>query len=585
MSNIPELKNIKTIVGNNGNYFVTGNDDVINVDTSAGGLTLIIPNIANSKLQQFYKSIYINDIGNNASVNNIRVVTIGIDTINGSPYIDIDINNASVILELTGLTTWLADFGTATSPANADEKVKVSSTDALPEFLQNKLVAGSGINFNVLNLLGVEKIQVSSTGGSSDINYSNVLFVDPIFGNDLTALAGRFDRPFLSITAATTMAAAMGGSLNTRNLIYIRKGTYGGNVNLTAWTDFYCEAGVVFVGGGNVRDQGIAVISNFFGYAKFRKITQALFITGNSTVNFEFDTIDNTFGQALRIEPPAGGECNINIVGNSIFSTTGGVGYAIALRRKCNVTLNIKNFIRAYHSLIDIRDNYDGITVVNCPKLILDENNFFGGNFKQCVIMYGATANGRITINGDLINRMPSFLGGIAGMITNWSSTNGTIELNGNIYAGKTYGLFGSGNQLAGKSIINGSIYSEIQAIFCSSVGSYYVRNGVINKTDPIVGSTIALNQNAKLFISNSFINNEQPDGDLINVINVTNILNLYNVCGESSGLNGFAITSANVVVVKLHNFRSNKPLSINISDALSPTGFIFDPLVTIPKF
>ena len=139
--------------------------------------------------------------------------------------------------------------------------------------------------FQLIEFLSTNTANFSSASGGSDaiseINYSNVLFVDPFHGNNSTALAGRFDLPFQSISAATTMAAAMGGSISTRVLIYIRRGIYTTNVQLTNWVDFYCEPGVVFNGSGSIRDSGVAVTSNFYGFAKFTQRNQTtLFITG-----------------------------------------------------------------------------------------------------------------------------------------------------------------------------------------------------------------------------------------------------------------------------------------------------------------
>lgn len=421
---------------------------------------------------------------------------------------------------------------------------------------------------------------------SSSVNYSNVLFVDPVFGNNATALAGRFDKPYQTISQATTIAASMGGSLSQRILIYIRKGTYATNVNLTNWVDFYCEPGVVFQGGGSIRDFGTAVISNFYGYAKFvAKTALVMHIQGSSTVNFQFDYIDNSSNSCLRFEPPIGGQCDVQVEGNKIFGTTNGVGYAIAIRRKANVTMNIKSWVRAYHSIFDIRDNYDGQLVVTCPRIILDAGNLYGGNFKQAVICYSSTANARMIFNADFINEMPAFAGGIAGMITNWSATNGIIEVNGDVYGGETYGIYASGNQVPGRIAVTGNVFSNIQPIWVSSNNSCYVRQGVVSKPSVIAGSPIAMNQSAKLFLDDVKIYNAQVDGDLINVIDSTNEVNLYNVIGQSEGLLGLAVTSANPVTIKSHGSRFNKPLGGTITDALVPSGFINDPLVVVPKF
>jgi hypothetical protein len=69
-------------------YILSGDDDMINVDTSSGGLTTIyLPNITQNGLALNGKTYIINDVSNNASVGNINIVCIGGDTINNFPAI------------------------------------------------------------------------------------------------------------------------------------------------------------------------------------------------------------------------------------------------------------------------------------------------------------------------------------------------------------------------------------------------------------------------------------------------------------------------------------------------------------------
>jgi len=59
----------------------------------------------------------------------------------------------------------------------------------------------------------------------SPVPYSNVCFVDRVNGNDGTGVINILDRPFLTISAARTAAAALTGISSTnRALVYIRRG-------------------------------------------------------------------------------------------------------------------------------------------------------------------------------------------------------------------------------------------------------------------------------------------------------------------------------------------------------------------------
>ena len=48
-----------------------------------------------------------------------------------------------------------------------DERVKISATDLLASYLNSKLVAGSGITFDVINPGGTEQLRINATGGGS----------------------------------------------------------------------------------------------------------------------------------------------------------------------------------------------------------------------------------------------------------------------------------------------------------------------------------------------------------------------------------------------------------------------------------
>lgn len=430
-----------------------------------------------------------------------------------------------------------------------------------------------------------ETIYTVSTAGSSAINYSNVLFVDPVFGNDGTGLPGRFDLPYLTVRQAAITAGNLPSSATSRILVYVRKGLYQSNILLKNNVDFYCEPGVVFQFYG-ATDQGVSVNSNVLGYAKFQDgFSPSLWITGGSNVRFQFDSIRQTYSNAVYCQPPTGIEANVVIEGRSIYCGTIGVGYAVAFRGITNATMNISEYIKAPHSVIDIRLNYAAKLVINTPKIILENTNYYGGNFKHAFICYSSTADARMTINADLINEGTSYLGGISGMVANWSSTSGIVEVNGNIYAGETVGLYCSGNQVAGRMVVNGSIFSNIQPVYVASENSCYVKNGVVSKPSTFAANTVRTIQNAKLFMSNVQLYNAAPDIHLIKLDSTTSQLYLYDVVGEATGATALSIDAVAPVNIQAHGSRFNKDKGVNVTDALTPSGFIFDPVLVVPKF
>lgn len=334
MSDTPNLKNIKNIVGDGGQYLITGNDDVLNVDTTADGIRLVLPNIQNSKLQQFYKSIYVNDTGNNASVNIIRISTLGGDTINGSPFVDIDVNGGSVVIELTGLKTWVANFGTTSSPIVADEKVKVSGSDALAEFLKNKLVAGSGINLNILSVLGVEQIQIEATGGGggNDVIIGNTLFVAEN-GDDLLATPNNWAKPYRSVYAASLAA-------DTNDTIYVFAGTYN---ETNSWCldrrKYYLELGarVVTTGVPAMSDGGTNDTYQIYGQGVIQSDVNVIDISSPLTV---------LYLQCQQLRSTGTGIANISgsfYLDCQIIAVTSGYGFFFN-GATCNGTLLFNRF-------------------------------------------------------------------------------------------------------------------------------------------------------------------------------------------------------------------------------------------------
>ena len=107
MSETPNLKNVRYVTA--GTYVVQGQDDVINCDTTAGIVTLILPNILNSGFDLNYKNLFINDIGGVSETNNIIIQATG-DSINNSASVLIKENGGSTKLSASGQSSWIGLF-------------------------------------------------------------------------------------------------------------------------------------------------------------------------------------------------------------------------------------------------------------------------------------------------------------------------------------------------------------------------------------------------------------------------------------------------------------------------------------------
>lgn len=91
-----------------GTYIVRDNDDVINCDTTNGGIDLQLQNITQSGLLLNLRTVFVNDIGGKSATSNITIHTTGKDTVNGSSSVAISVNNGQLSFDVAGNTEWIA---------------------------------------------------------------------------------------------------------------------------------------------------------------------------------------------------------------------------------------------------------------------------------------------------------------------------------------------------------------------------------------------------------------------------------------------------------------------------------------------
>lgn len=111
MSEISNTKNIKRLTTPI-NYMLGSEDDVLDIDTTGGVANIYLPNILKSGLLLVRKRIYINDVGNNASVNNINVITLDGDKINNGASLQLSDNGISAEIVITNRTEYIANLST-----------------------------------------------------------------------------------------------------------------------------------------------------------------------------------------------------------------------------------------------------------------------------------------------------------------------------------------------------------------------------------------------------------------------------------------------------------------------------------------
>ena len=435
--------------------------------------------------------------------------------------------------------------------------------------------------------LGTPASPLASVGGASTVNYSNVIFVDPIYGNDTTGIAGNFNKPFLTPYAAALAANAITRTVTNRVLVWIRKGEYfGGGFNPYTNLDVYCEPGVVFTGSFilNNNNTGSPTNFNLYGYAKWvLNQSQYLFVWNYaSTVYIQGDSIVNTGAIGISYNVTSG-TSNVTYDFNSMESTqTAGTGFAFSWRNNCNATVNVKNYIKSPHTHHDVRASHSGIVNVNCPNNILTATNVYGGSFKQIVYVSSALSTSIITIKGNLINEGVSYLGGLESMVL-CTSGNPLITINGNITTPAGIGVSGRSSEII---VVNGNVTAGIYvANQLTGAGESYFNGGVYqnNTQSPV----FLLSASKKLFIRDASIYNGVDVTSGVDVLSNTSSLYMYNCISNrlTNSLGYLVYGGVAGVIVQLHNVRSGGGLHPNVTDQLSPTGLIVDPLLIVPKY
>jgi hypothetical protein len=485
-------------------------------------------------------------------------------------------------------------FALYQAPAVDGTTVTGDGTGGNPLVASFQSPAVDGVTITGDGTPGNPLVAVSSGGGA--VNYGHVFFVDATNGNDSTAAAGNFTKPYLWIYNAMNAAAAASPTSTNRALVYVRAGYYAdlGGSNIMAlrnYVDIYMEPGVV-LDNGTIDDYSNGVECKIFGKAVFSNMVyanSAFRSTGPSNIYFEFDSM-RCIGAAIEI----GSSANVTIDGRYIYSQTLGKGFGLTLRSSGTMILNISESINAWHQTILFK-YFGGKCVINCPKITIQTGSYYGNNYKQVVQCADFNSGGECTINGNLVNEDTyGYWGGISGMIGRWTGTdNMTLRLNGKITAGDYWAYYALANTSLSKTIINGDITTNHLIGYASNSSQVIVRNAHLINTKsysaatayPVVsmgGSSVVYFENCTAYgfgAVTGFTNKDTAGCTLV----VTNMM-----YSNADGLGYFVVNTASgtpVNNVRLNNVRSKVPNDTNITDLLSPTGFIADANTLTPNF
>lgn len=477
--------------------------------------------------------------------------------------------NIDVVLAVIG-NTYTYTVGTISNPQF--DEVSFSS-DGTKLNSMSGLVVGP----NVTETIDVNGF-VTYTIGSSDINYAKVAFVDVTNGDNSTAVLGVFTKPFATINAATAAASSAGFSDTQRGLIYIRQGQYStGSANMSyQFIDYYCEPGVVFTGGTMWLFVSNA---NLYGHATF---------VGNSTIrantalnnHLEFHKAEVT-SIFMLMDSNCSGNLHVRC-----RSTKTGVSpvtqFGYTLRGSANYTFHISEFIEGANQIFGIR-YASGNIVINCPRIIIDDVNAASNNYKGAFAFY-ENYGVKVTFNGDIYSNETFYRGGTSGVVLFWAGALANFTINGNIYGGFSMGLYLGSSNSSSILTLNGSITSRTRCSYVAA-GTLVIKDGFVLGPVELTVPLIGITNSSQAFFINTAFKQLNSDIDCIRTENANVRLNVHNCTGQISGLAGEFISSTVPINVRLHNVRANKPLNANVTDVLSPTGFISDPEIIVHTF
>jgi hypothetical protein len=438
------------------------------------------------------------------------------------------------------------------------------------------------------------KAQLAASSAGA-VNYAKVAYVDRVNGNDLTGELGRLDKAYLDPAVAMTAANAFGFTATYRGLVYLRQGTYSGDITLLPNIDVYCEPGVVFTRGGFVDSVTTGSVG-IYGSAKFVTNARPLRAQFSSTIYMEFDEVNQNTNLSIgviEVIPTAAYSTNVTINCNKIYSNCRNA-FAITIRGNSNFNLNVTKEIKGPYQVIFIRQASDstawnGTAVINCPRIICENGGWAGNSaaFKNAVYFFSVNSASKLTINGDIINETIGYGGSIQSCIVSTPGSAHSITVNGSLIGNDSVGLFAGGSV---RFVLNGNSSSTAaNAALCNGSANVIFNNSRLIKYSNSGGSpAVILDATCIAYFNNCMLYNaEGASSFVVRMTNVTATAYFYNCVGYSAGGAGAQFVYSNGVAAKIGtvNTQSNKVNDPACVEQFSVSGYSQNALLVLPNF
>jgi len=165
IDNQPSTRNTRSIIGPSVEI-VRDTDDILNVDTTLGAVSLTLQNIRTSGLMLTPRCVYINDTGGQSSVNPITILGAGGDLVNNAASLVIASNGANATCQISNQTEWaVSGTGISTAGITGIGAVNRIAKFTAPDIIGNSQIFDNGVSVgintitpNALALLDLESI-------------------------------------------------------------------------------------------------------------------------------------------------------------------------------------------------------------------------------------------------------------------------------------------------------------------------------------------------------------------------------------------------------------------------------------------
>lgn len=162
-------------------YNVSNDVDIIEVDTSSGGITNI--NLQKIIISDTRKTVYISDVSNNANIGNINISTTGGNLINNASFITLSVNGIIAEVNIADTNRFIANLSTdEDSPPFTGYVPYTGATNTLNLGSQHLQM---DIGSYILDSIGAQKIDVNGmnlwdTNGIGSINWASRYLINPL---------------------------------------------------------------------------------------------------------------------------------------------------------------------------------------------------------------------------------------------------------------------------------------------------------------------------------------------------------------------------------------------------------------------